>query len=111
MKKTKNLKIYVSDKYKDIQVNVKDMNFHYIIKTQNPFDEFMQYKVAYFTNALSLNDYNQRKYGYVYDASVGGLMRNSYLEKFEMHYIDKEKNIIFNYYETEIEKMIKFHIF
>lgn len=104
----KKFKIYVSDKYKDIQVDVKDMNFDYIIKIQNPFDEFMQYKVAYFTNALSLNDYNPRKHGYVYDASVGGLMRNSYLEKFEMNYIDKEKNIIFNYYETEIEKMIKF---
>lgn len=99
------LKLYTSKMYNDIHVEAEDINCECI---KNLPDKFLQYKVAYFANALSLNDYKQKKYGYVYDASIGGLMRNSYSEKFEMHYIDIEKNIIFNYYETEMEKMIKF---
>lgn len=104
----KEFKLYASNKYKDIQVDVQYMNYNCTINTKNPFDEFMQYKVAYFTNALSINDYGLRKEGYVYDASVGGLMRNSYKNKLEMNYIDRDKNIVYNYYETEIEKMINF---
>lgn len=102
----KKIDIYVSSKYENIKVDCKVCSID--IKMDQSYREFRKYKMAYFTNALSMNDYACKRYGYVYDASVGGLIRDSYSEKIEMHYIDKNKNVILNYFETEIEKMINF---
>lgn len=65
------------------------------------------YKTGYFTNVLSLEDYRSRRYP-IFDASIGGLLRSDYYKNCEMKYIDKGDNIIFNYYESQFLRTIKF---
>lgn len=99
------LKIFITEKYHNM-TRISDVKVELCIN--RPFDVFMEYRIAYVTNALSRNDYQYKKLGYVSDFSLGGLMSNNHRENVEMHYKRVEDSIIHNYYSYEFEKVIKF---
>jgi predicted ATPase len=100
------INIYVTEKYRKMEKGNSEIAIE--LFTERPFDVFLQYKLAYFTNALSRSDYQYKKMGYVTDFSVGGLMSNNYRTNVEMHYKRVEDSIIQNYYSCEFEKVTKF---
>lgn len=110
------IEIWFSNKFVDFKLNCEDEKYKkYNIsknrKHNNAQDRiyvFKQFKVAYFTNALSRNDYNISKCNYIYDASVGALMREDYKQSYGMEYITLNKSVVLNYFDNETEKMITF---
>ncbi len=96
------VKVFVTDKYKNINVinGKKD-----IIDGCKKIDKF---KMGYFTNALALDDYRYKKIGYIFDASVGGCINNSFELNYEMHYIDINRDKLINYFSNEIKDMLDF---
>lgn len=103
----KKINIYMTEKYRNMTcISDREINVEFF--TERPFDVFVEYKVAYFTNALSRNDYQYKKMGYVADFSLGGLLSSNYRTNVEMHYKRVEDSIIHNYYSCEFEKIIKF---
>lgn len=101
------INIYITEKYSNIICN-KNFDIEVEYNMKRPFDVFKEYKIAYFTNALSISDYQYKKIGYVADFSLGSLLRNNYKMNLEMHYKGVEDSIIHNYYSCEFEKVIKF---
>lgn len=98
--------IYVTEKYRKMEKGTDEIEIEFF--TERPFDVFLQYKLAYFTNALSRNDYQYKKMGYVADFSLGALLSNNQRTNVEMHYKRVEDSIIHNYYSCEFEKVVKF---
>ena len=79
------IKIFGSDKYvKFKQMQIDCGNYPYEVNTGRHFEVLEKFKVAYFTNALSGDDYLSPKHGYLYDASVGGRMYCLRKENHEM---------------------------
>lgn len=71
-------------------------------------DILMVYKFGYFTNALSLTDYQYAKNGCTYDASLGGLIANDSKKAYEMHQKELNDDNILNYYGCQFLRVIKF---
>ena len=70
--------------------------------------DLKRFKFAYFTDALSLTDYRQKKYGVVYDGSLGGGIRQAFEFNQGMHYIDRTISPIINYFDDEMDRILKF---
>ncbi len=100
------INIYLTEKYNNMTIKDSDVKKKSI--TKRPFEVFKQYKIAYFTNALSRRDYQFKKMGYVADFSLGGLISDTHRDNVEMHYKRLEDSMINNYYSFEFEKVIKF---
>lgn len=99
------IKIFATDKFENLSV---ESSLTYQLYNANNCKEIEKLKMGYFTNVLSLDDYKYEKYGVVFDASLGGCIRKSFKYNFEMHYIDNDRDVIVNYYEDEIKKMLDF---
>lgn len=72
------------------------------------WDDLKHFKFAYFTDTLTLTDYMQKKYGVVYDGSLGGGIRKAFEFNLEMHYIDNAMNPVINYFDDEMWKILEF---
>lgn len=66
-----------------------------------------EYEVAYFHNVLSRHDYFARS-RCKYDFALGTMMRQHWEITFEMHYDRIEKDIVKNYYDKELFRIITF---
>lgn len=102
------IKVFVSDKFGHISVdgtvNCKLIPF---IKCR----EIEKFKFAYLTNVFSSNDYKYKgidPMGIIFDASLGGNIRENYNHKLKMHYIDTKKDKISSFYEDEMIQMLEF---
>lgn len=71
---------------------------------------FEKYKIVYFHNAMSLNDYSIKRYGYIEDFSLCGSMRKISKHNAEMHYTPINADPIVQYYNNKLEKIISFII-
>lgn len=70
--------------------------------------DLRRFKFAYFTDALSLTNYKQKKYGIVHDGSLGGGIRQSFESNQQMNYIDRTTSPIINYFDDEMDCILKF---
>lgn len=107
------IEIWVSNKFDDFKLDYKYKKYNICERemhkrTRDRLKIFEQFKVVYFTNALSRSDYLLPKRGYVYDESIGARIRKEYKKNCEMQYISKGKSAVSNYFDVEIEKMIRF---
>jgi len=102
------LEIYITDKYARLSIWEEKIKRTGQIISKQPLDILMQYKIGYFSNAISFDDFRYQKLGYVYDASIGRCMRRHWEEQHEKKYIGKDKNLINIYYWKELEAMVKF---
>lgn len=71
-------------------------------------DDLRRFKFVYFTDTLSLLDYEREKYGVVRDNSLGWAIRRAYSYNREMHYIDSAVSPIINYFDGEMWKVLEF---
>lgn len=101
------LKVVVTSKYRNIKV-CPNMEHEIIIIDSKEMYVLSQYKFGYFTNALSLNDYQSARSGYSYDASLGGLIKNIAKEDQEMYYKKIEEDNIPNYFTNQFRRVIEF---
>lgn len=102
------IKIFVSDKYRHISV---DGTVNYRLIPSSECIEIEKFKFGYFTNVFSLNDYKYKKsdpVGIIFDASLGGNIRENYDYKLRMNYINADKDKISSFYEDEILQMLEF---
>ena len=95
----------------EIEPDVKCLKYGMKYEQWNPRQELKRFKFAYFTDALSLTDYEQKKYGIVYDGSLGGSIRRCFESNYEMRYIDIGTNPITNYFDDEMDRILKFVCF
>lgn len=65
-------------------------------------------KLIYMNNVLDFNDYTYRKTDHVMDASVGGLIRNDFLQNRENDYIKSDENPVLNYFNNEVYRQLNF---
>lgn len=92
-------------------------NLELTVKTSQEYELRFQwedldcFKFAYFTDALSLTDYMQNKYGVVHDGSLGGGIRQTFRYNQEMHYIDRAMSPIINYFDAEMDDILEFVCF
>lgn len=95
----------------EIDADVRCLRYGMKYEQWNPRQELKRFKFAYFTDALSLTDYEQKKYGIVYDGSLGGSIRRCFESNYEMRYIDIGTNPITNYFDDEMDHILKFVCF
>ncbi len=100
------LKIY-SHKMQIRNINCKDTKVT-PMKEATFEDWISKTKFVYLSNVLDIHDYSQEKLGKVYDASIGGLVRRDYKRAVENHYISHDANQIYNFFNNEIYRQIKF---
>ena len=104
----KKLIIMATKKYQKITVRVPHQFWDVEKVGEKPNDILMVYKIGYFTNALSLADYQWKKHGYIDDKSVGGLIYKDFSDNYSNHYIDYEQNILLNYFNQQFLRIINF---
>lgn len=104
---TNKLMVLATSKYMDIEVYGDMETDRYLINSMS-CDRLASYKFGYFTNALSLNDYMAAHSGYIYDASVGGLIKNITKDDLEMHYIKAGEDNIPNYFTNQFCRVVDF---
>lgn len=71
-------------------------------------DDLRRFKFVYFTDTLSLLDYEWEKHGVVWDNSLGGAIRRAYKHSCEMHYIGSTVSPIINYFDDEMWRVLEF---
>lgn len=71
-------------------------------------DDLKRFKFVYFTDTLSLLDYEWEKHGVVCDNSLGGAIRRAYKHNREMHYIGSTVSPIINYFDDEMWRVLEF---
>ena len=99
---------FITDKFSKppLSSNQKDIEFYVIGSHKEILDE---YKIGYFTSALSLSDYQDRKWGDVYDVSVGNLIRKNLSDKSAQKYVRfNQESELRTYFCVEDEKIIRF---
>lgn len=69
------------------------------------------FKFAYFTDALSLADYKEKKYGIVHNGSLGGGICQAFESNRQRHYIARTTSPITNYFDDEMDCILKFVCF
>lgn len=103
------IKIFTTDPELLVDTQLRHSVYHFMQNTpycqQNSLKRF---KFAYFTDTLSLADYRVRKYGRVYDGSLGGAIRKAFEFNHEMHYINSAMNPVINYFNDEMGKILEF---
>lgn len=99
---------YATHKYAELLKASANKNFEIIdLSNKNTFKKLTNYNIGYFTNALSLRDYQFIKDGNVYDASAGALIRQNFQFKKDMKYISGGSELR-NYFLSEDEKILNF---
>lgn len=105
--KEKNFICYGTNIYESISHNLPDSKWKFINISNPSFEKLEKYRIVYSTNALSLYDYSYKKYGKIYDASIGALIRHDFKLNNEMDYTIGQSEV-YNYFFTEDEKILSF---
>lgn len=108
--KEKNFICYGTNIFSNIDINISkniDATWKFINLSKSSFEKLEKYRIVYSTNALSLYDYSDEKYGKIYDASTGALIRHDFKSNDDMDYTISHSEI-YNYFFTEDEKILHF---
>ncbi len=111
------LLVFEAGSEEESKIKIFSTGLEFVVDTPLPYDrcreknDLRRFKFAYFTDALSLTDYSQKKYGVVYDGSLGGNIRQAFEFNREMHYIDRAMSPIINYFDDEMDRILKFVCF
>lgn len=107
----KELNIYSTTNYYNMKIDAKckDLKIKHNVNDNKEF--FKKIKIAYFTNALTFNDFKFKKGYNICDFSPGALIRDNFKNALEMKYIELMNSPILNYYNYELKKNIKFIIY
>ena len=105
--KEKKFICYGTNIYESISHNLPDSKWNFINISNPSFEKLEKYRIVYSTNALSLYDYSYKKYGKIYDASIGALIRHDFKLNNKMDYTIGQSEV-YNYFFTEDEKILSF---
>lgn len=93
------------DNFKDWTIDAEENITYQLITSTN--NTLKNYEVAYFHNALNVNDYLAQA-RCKYDFSLANQMYKHRSTTYEMHYDDISKDTVMNFYENETFRIISF---
>ena len=94
-----------TDNFKDWTIDAEENITYQLITSTN--NTLKNYEVAYFHNALNVNDYLAQA-RCKYDFSLANQMYKHRSTTYEMHYDDISKDTVMNFYENETFRIISF---